>query len=260
MNLSATTGIPWMKSSNNEAIMELDQRKQLLDCIKSEIQLYDGYEDMSSEAYDNLHDVENRVNRLLRRLIGQNDLVSKADSYVGKTVWYANKDISTIHLMTIERVRFMKWTVEFIGTGVRICNGERAYQWSSFEIDNEDFKEAMENDWIVEAGPQIDNFIKKVETARNEKIRSVTEKINSEYDDLIGTLKQYASGDMKVEKTPFLGSKSGTSHKDRVMNHICQYSWSDIVRSFGSDEEKAEVGPEPVDEMDAKIVEVSDES
>lgn len=240
--------------------MKLEERKQLLDCIKSEIQLYDGYEYMSSEAFDKQHDVENRVNRLLRRLIGQDDLVSKADSYVGKTVWYATKNIATIYVINIERVRFMKWHVEFIGKGTRICYGERAYTWSSFEIDNEDFKEAMENDWIVEAGSRIDEFIKQVETARNEKIRSATEKINSEYDELIGKLKQYASGDIKVDEPSFLIRKSGTSHEDRIMDNICQYSWSDIVRSFGSDEEKAEVGPEPVDEIDEKIAEDSDES
>lgn len=231
-----------------------DEKSQQLSIIKEEIDKYTAHDNECRRVYDEQRKSEDRINRAVRILAGYASLVHKVDAFVGKKVWYCehgNTSQNRVYIMTIEKVVFEKWEVNFLGQGVEICSSEHTYRCSGFSIKNHMLQKALDEHWITEATDNAEKFIIDVIAERDAAIQANIDRIKKAYQDTVDALRKFVSGETAPEehKSLNLFSRSHT-HEDAVMDHVCQYSWSQLVRSFGTDADKATVEPEMVDVED----------
>lgn len=236
----------------------LPRQPEVIASIQREIDMYSACEDEARRAYEKEEACEDRINRAVRKLIGQADVVEKADALVGKTVWYCEggKDAFTclekaphIHILKVEKVVYKKWEVVFIGTGHEVCSPKNTYGSSGFSIRNEELGEALNAGWITENPETPTAFIEAISKACEEEVKTETEHIRSNYSETINALKGFLNGDVTPKERRIFGLPHSNAHRDQVMDHMCEISWSDLVRSFGSDEQKEKIGAADSDEV-----------
>ncbi len=228
-----------------------DEKSQQLSIINQEINKYTGHENEIHHCFDAQRKCEDRINRAVRVLAGYSDLVKKADAFVGKKVWYGehgDTSESRVYIMTIEKVIFEKWEVNFVGHGVEICSPTHTYRRSGFSIQNSMLQKAFDEHWITEATDNAEEFIKTVIAERDAAIQENIDRITKNYQNTVDALRKFISGETAPEEPISLNLCSRShSHEDTVMDHVCQYNWSQLVRSFGTDADKATVEPEMFD-------------
>lgn len=231
-----------------------DEKSQQLSIIKAEIDKYTAQDNECRRVYDEQRKSEDRINRAVRILAGYADLVKKVDAFVGKTVWFCEHGDTSenrVFIMTIEKVVFEKWEVTFVGQGVEICSPAHTFRSSGFSIKNNILQKAIDERWITEATDNAEEFIKTVIAERDAAIKEKVERITKDYQDTVDALRKFVSGETAPEEPKSLNLFSRAhSHEDTVMDHVCQYNWSQLVRSFGTDTDKATVEPEMVDVED----------
>lgn len=228
-----------------------EEKSQQLSIIKEEIDKYTAQDNECHRVYDAQRKSEDRINRAVRILAGYADLVKKVDAFVGKKVWYCehgNTSQNRVYIMTIEKVVFEKWEVTFLGQGVDICSSEHTYRCSGFSIKNDMLQKALDEHWITESTDDAKECIKEVIAERDAVIKENVDRITKAYQDTVDALRKFVSGGTSPEehKSLNLFSRAHT-HEDAVMDHVCQYSWSQLVRSFGTEADKATVEPEMFD-------------
>ena len=231
---------------------DLPRQPEVIASIQREIDIYSACEDEARRAYEKEAGCEDRINRAVRKLVGEADVVKKTDALIGKTVWYCeggkaafarHENEPRVYILKVEKVAFKKWEVAFIGTGHEICSPKHTYGSSGFSIRNEDLKEALDAGWITENPETPAAFIEAISKACEEEVRTATEHIRSYYGETINALKGFLNGEVVPEERPILGSLCSNLHQDQIMGHICEISWRDLVRTFGSDEQKEKIGP-----------------
>lgn len=228
-----------------------DEKSQQLSIIKEEIDKYTAHDNECHRVYDEQRKSEDRINRAVRILAGYADLVKKVDAFVGKKVWYCEHGDASenrVFIMTIEKVVFEKWEVTFVGQGVEICSPTNTFRMSGFSIKNDMLQTALDEHWITEATDNAEEFIKTVIAERDAAIKEKVDRITKSYQDTVDALRKFVSGETTPEEPKYtnLFSRAHT-HEDAVMDHVCQYNWSQLVRAFGTDADKATVEPEMVD-------------
>jgi len=225
-----------------------DEKSQQLSIIKEEIDKYTALDKECDRVFDEKHKSEDRINRAVRVLAGYADLVKKVDDFVGKKVWYCehgDTSESRVYIMTIEKVVFEKWEVNFLGQGVEICSPAHTYRGSGFSIKNDILQKAIDEHWITEATDNAEEFIKKVIAERDAAIKETVDRITKAYQDTVDAMRKFVSGETAPEEPKYLDLCSRAhSHEDTVMDHVCQYNWSQLVHSFGTEADKATVEPE----------------
>jgi len=228
-----------------------DEKSQQLSIIKEEIDKYTAHDNECRIMYDEQRKSEDRINRAVRILAGYADIVKKVDAFVGKKVWYCehgDPSESRAYIMTIEKVVFTKWEVTFLGQGVKICSPEHTYRCSGFSIKNNMLQKAIDEHWITEATDNAEEFIKTVIAERDAAIKENVDRITKAYQDTVDALRTFVSGETVPEEPKTLNwSSRSLTHEDAVMDHVCQYNWSKLVRSFGTDADKATIEPEMVE-------------
>ena len=228
-----------------------DEKSQQLSIIKEEIDKYTAHDNECRRVYDEQRKSEDRINRAVRILAGYADIVKKVDAFVGKKVWYCehgNTSQNRVYIMTIEKVVFEKWEVTFLGQGVEICSSEHTYGCSGFSIKNNMLQKAVDGHWITESTDNAKECIIEVIAERDAAIQANIDRITKAYQDTVDALRKFVSGETAPEEHKSLNRFSRLhAHEDAVMDHVCQYSWSQLVRSFGTDADKATVEPEMVD-------------
>jgi hypothetical protein len=238
----------------------LPRQPEVIASIQREIDAYSAYEDETRRVYAKEEECEDRINRAVRKLVGQADVVKKADAFIGKTVWYCaggsaafrrGTTESRVYILKVEKVVYKKWEVAFIGTGHEICSPKQTYASSGFSIKNVDLKEALDANWITENPETPTAFIEAITKACEEEVKLATDHIRAHYGETIDALKGFLNGEVAPKERPTLRLHRADLHQDQVMEHVCEISWSDLVRAFGSDEQKEKIGPELVDSVDA---------
>lgn len=228
-----------------------DEKSQQLSIIKEEIDKYTAHDNECHRVYDEQRKSEDRINRAVRILAGYADLVKKVDAFVGKKVWYCEHGDASenrVFIMTIEKVVFEKWEVTFVGQGVEICSPTNTFRMSGFSIKNAMLQTALDEHWITEATDNAEEFIKTVIAERDAAIKEKVDRITKSYQDTVDALRKFVSGETAPEEPKYMNLFSrAQSHEDAVMDHVCQYNWSQLVRSFGTEADKATVEPEMVD-------------
>lgn len=228
-----------------------NEKSQQLSIIKEEIDKYTAQDNECRRVYDEQRKSEDRINRAVRVLAGYADLVKKVDAFVGKKVWYCEHGDTSqnrVYIMTIEKVVFEKWEVTFLGQGVEICSSEHTYRCSGFSIKNDVLRKALDGNWITEATDNAEECLKEVIAERDAAIKEKIDRITKAYQDTVDALRKFVSGETSPEEHISLNLFSRShSHEDTVMDHVCQYSWSQLVRSFGTEADKATVEPEMFD-------------
>lgn len=228
-----------------------DEKSQQLSIIKEEIDKYTAHANECHLMYDEQRKSEDRINRAVRILAGYADLVKKVDAFVGKKVWYCEQGDASenrVFIMTIEKVVFEKWEVTFLGQGVEICSPTNTFRMSGFSIKNDMLQKAIAEHWITEATDNAEEFIKTVIAERDAAIKENADRITKDYQDTVDALRKFVSGETVPEEPKTLNRFSRAhTHEDAVMDHVCQYNWSQLVRSFGTDADKATIEPEMVD-------------
>ena len=228
-----------------------DEKSQQLYIIKEEIDKYTAHDNKCRIMYDEQRKSEDRINRAVRILAGYADLVQKVDAFVGKKVWYCEHGDTSenrVFIMTIEKVVFEKWEVTFHGQGVEICSPSDTFRLSGFSISNDMLQKAIDEHWITEATDNAEEFIKTVIAARDAAIKENVDRITKAYQGTVDALSKFVSGETVPEDPKTLNwSRRALTHEDTVMDHVCQYHWSELVRSFGTDADKATIEPEMVE-------------
>ena len=104
------------------------QAKEILEEIKEDLTTYDQTEKELNQIYRRQSTATSRLNRNIMRLQSQ-PLVYLAESFIGKTILYAddgNHPSRYTTILSIASVKWGKFQLEFIGAGTRVHGREYA--------------------------------------------------------------------------------------------------------------------------------------
>lgn len=207
---------------------------ELLNRIKANYKQYELAEAASIAAYRKESDWIDKINRDIITLFRGEDFIKLVESYVGKRIMQVD-DIGNVVFLHVDGVRFSKWDISFRGNGVRY-SGEN-FAWESHEIliKYRDLDDGALKQMAIAEDVDVAEVIRRVEEARDARIKKETDYISKRYNDTIEDIKKLTLKPTSVE--PMVTIKPDSDVPDLIC--VTEWKWSELIRRFGSDEEKA---------------------
>lgn len=173
------------------------------------------------------------------------DAVKHLEDMVGHKIQHVEKDGDVI-LLSVTSLKFEKWEVHLIGEGVRYTDRHSSplSELSYVTIKYDSLNEVLDKIKVADTAT-VEDLVAHVEKMRAAQLEEVTKKINDKYDSVIEAIRNM--------KEP----KEVVSFVDRFkpdpLHEITYFHWSDLVREFGTEEEKKALRPVPVDVVEEDI-------
>lgn len=168
---------------------------------------------------------------------------------VGHKIQHVEKDGNVI-LLSVTALKFEKWEVHLVGEGVRYTDRHSSplSELSYVTIKYDSLKDVLDKIKIADTAT-VEDLVAHVEKMRAAQLEDATKKINDKYDSVIEAIRNM--------KEP----KEVVSFADRFkpdpLHEITYFRWGDLVREFGTEEEKKALEPVPVDVVEEDISPVS---
>lgn len=223
-------------------MLSQERKSELLKGIKAELNNYHA----AKADYDKYRKGRAACIHNLKRdimcLTHGEDLVKKIEGYVGQRIMRNNDD--SVEILMVDRIDFMKWDIRFHGTGIQLYDDGRSWSSCGFDIRYEDFP--GENDMRVTPDPitlvtdaSINQIVEKLESARDAKIAKYRDEIKSKYTGIIKQIKTCGLDPEKHKKETPAKKLLRLRHEEDELYDEAGFRMSDLVRWFGSDEDKA---------------------
>lgn len=218
---------------------------ELLKEIQDGMDDYRKAADESMKGWEKQHQVEDKVIRKVLTLKKGQEFIDKVDGFVGRRIMKVDSNVG-VTIMTVENVRFEKWQIVFYGTGVTYTGSSNAWAEDRLEVKYNSIDDELQTISIAEA-VDVEEVIRRVEEAKKEAVDKAVQRISKFYDDSIETIKKLSLNPTNLQEQCYLCSRGdGTD----TLGEICQWSWRELIRDFGSEEQKAEVFCDCTDEVE----------
>lgn len=167
------------------------------------------------------------------------DAVKHLEDMVGHKIQHVEKDGDVV-LLSVTSLKFEKWEVHLIGEGVRYTDRHSSSlsELSYVAIKYDSLNEVLDKVKIADTAT-VEDLVAHVEKMRAAQLEAVTKQINDKYDGVIASIRN-----MKEPKE--VVSLADCFHLD-PLHEIAYFRWSDLVREFGTEEDKKALEPAPVD-------------
>lgn len=167
------------------------------------------------------------------------DAVKHLEDMVGHKIQYVEMDGDVI-LLSVTSIKFEKWEVNLVGEGVRYTDRHSSplSKLSYVTIKYDSLNMVLDRIKIADTAT-VEDLVAHVEKMRAAQLEEATKQINDKYDRVIESIRN-----MKEPKE--VESLADCFHPD-PLHEITYFRWSDLVREFGSEEDKKALEPAPVD-------------
>ena len=231
-------------------MLSQERKSELLKGIKAELNNYHAakadYDKYWKGREAHLHNLK----RDIMCLTHGEDLVKKIEGYVGQRIMRDYDD--SVEILMVDYIKFKKREIGFHGTGIRLDDDGRAWDDWGFDIKYEEFP--GENDTRVKPEPitlvtdaSINQIVEKLESERDAKIAKYRAEVKTKYAAIIKQIKTCCLDPEKYEKkNPAEKIQEKIQEKLLKLRHEedelydeAGFRMSDLVKWFGSDEDKA---------------------
>lgn len=223
-------------------MLSQERKSELLKGIKAELNNYHA----AKADYDKYWEGREAHIRNLKRdimcLTHGEDLVKKIEGYVGQRIMRNHDD--SVEILMVDRIEFMKWDIRFHGDGVKLYDDGHTWDSWGFDLKYEEFP--GENDKRVKPEPitlvteaSINQIVEKLESARDAKIAKYRDEVKAKYAAIIKQIKTCGIDPEKYEKKTPEEKLLKLRHEEDELYDETGFRMSDLVRWFGSDEDKA---------------------
>jgi hypothetical protein len=192
--------------------------------------------DESMKGWEKQQQVEDKVIRKVLTLTKGQEFIDKVDSFVGRRIMKVDAN-GGVTIMTVENVRFDKWEIVFYGNGVKYTGSTTAWAEDRLEVKYNSVDDELKTISIAES-VDVEEVIRRVEEAKKEAVDKAVQRISQFYDDSIETIKKLSLNPTNLREDTHMCSRGDGTDK---LGEICQWSWRELIRDFGTDEQKAEV-------------------
>ena len=207
---------------------------EILNRIKANYKQYELADAASNEAYHKETEWIDKINRDIITLFHGEDFVKLVDSYIGKRIMQVD-DSGNVVFLHVDDVKYSKWDIAFRGNGVRYSGENVAWEEHEILIKYSDLDDGALKQIVVAEDVDIAEVISRVEEARDARIKKATDDISKRYNGTIEDIKKLTLKPKEVE--PMVTIKPDSDVPDLIC--VTEWKWSELIRRFGSDEEKA---------------------
>jgi hypothetical protein len=207
---------------------------EILNRIKANYKQYELAEAASNDAYRKEADWIDKINRDIITLFRGEDFIKLVESYVGKRIMQVD-DSGNVIFLHVDGVKFSKWDISFRGNGVRYSGENVAWQENEILIKYSDLDDGALKQINIAEDVDVAEVISRVEEARDARIKKETDYISKRYNGTIEDIKKLTLKPKEVE--PMVTIKPDSDVPDLIC--VTEWKWSELIRRFGSDEEKA---------------------
>lgn len=207
---------------------------ELLNRIKTNYKQYEIAEAASHEAFRKEGDWIDKINRDIIALFHGEDLIKLVESYVGKRIMHV-KDSGAVSFLQVDGVKFSKWEISFRGNGVRYAGENIAWEEHEILIKYSDIDQGALNHLAIADDVDVEEVIRRVEEARDARIKQEIDYLSKRYNDTIEDIKKLTLKPKAVE--PMVTFKKDSVVPDLI--GVTEWTWRELISRFGSDEEKA---------------------
>ena len=167
------------------------------------------------------------------------DAVKHLEDMVGHKIQHVEKDGDVI-LLSVTSLKFEKWEVNLVGEGVRYTDRHSSplSKLSYVTIKYDSLNEVLGRIKVADTAT-VEDLVAHVEKMRAAQLEKATKQINDKYDSVIDAIRN-----MKEPKE--VVSLADRFHPD-PLSEITYFRWSDLVREFGTEEDKKALELAPVD-------------
>ncbi len=221
---------------------------ELLKKVRDGLARYNEARKVTHNDWNNEAKIVDELNHTLWKAILP-DAVKNLEDMVGHKIQHVEKDGDVI-LLSVTSLKFEKWEVHLIGEGVRYTDRHSSplSDLSYVTIKYDSLKDVLDKIKIADTAT-VEDLVSHVEKMRAAQLEDATKKINDKYDSVIEAIRNM--------KEP----KEVVSFVDRFkpdpLHEITYFRWGDLVREFGTEEEKKALEPVPVDVVEEDISPVS---
>lgn len=223
-------------------MLSQERKSELLKGIKAELNNYHAakadYDKYRKGREAHIHNLK----RDIMCLTHGEDMVKKIEGYVGQRIMRNNDD--SVEILMVDRIDFMKWDIRFHGDGITLCDDGHTWKSWGFDIRYEEFP--GENDKSVKPEPitlvtdaSINQIVEKLESERDAKIAKYRDEVKAKYAGIIKQIKTCGLDPEKCEKKTPREKLRKLRHEEDELYDETGFRMSDLVRWFGSDEDKA---------------------
>lgn len=223
-------------------MLSQERKSELLKGIKAELNNYHAakadYDKYRKGREAHIHNLK----RDIMCLTHGEDMVKKIEGYVGQRIMRNNDD--SVEILMVDRIDFMKWDIRFHGDGITLCDDGHTWKSWGFDIRYEEFP--GENDKRVKPEPitlvtdaSINQIVEKLESERDAKIAKYRDEVKAKYAGIIKQIKTCGLDPEKCEKKTPREKLRKLRHEEDELYDETGFRMSDLVRWFGSDEDKA---------------------
>lgn len=243
-------------------MLSQERKSELLKLIKDEFNQFHELGDTLSECRSQREAHIHNLKRSIMCLTHGEDKVKEIESLVGKFIIY-NHDGGAAFIL-VNRITFNKWTINFDGNGISITDDGRARAMRGIDVHYSEFpSEAVSESKAnpITAVTDIDVIIRNVERIRDKKIADERDRVTAEYAEIIYKIRTCGldpkkfndKGDSKEPDKSAMDKihKILMRQVDDEMYSETEFRMSDLIRWFGSDEDKAEYKEEMGEVEDA---------
>lgn len=223
-------------------MLSQERKSELLKDIKDELNNYHAAKAEYDKYWKGREAHIHNLKRGIMCLTHGEDVVKKIEGYVGQRIM--RNDDNSIEILMVDRIDFMKWEIRFHGDGIRLYDDGRAWTAWGFDIKYEEFP--GENDTRVMPEPitlvteaSISQIVEKLESARDAKIAKYRDEVKTKYDNIIKQIKTCGLDPDKYKKETTAEKLLKLHHAEDELYDEAGFRMSDLVRWFGSDEDKA---------------------
>ena len=208
-------------------MLSQERKSELLKGIKAELNNYHAAKADYDKYWKGREAHIHNLKRDIMCLTHGEDLVKKIEGYVGQRIMRDYDD--SVEILMVDRIDFMKWDIRFHGDGIKLYDDGRTWDSWGFDLKYEEFP--GENDKRVKPEP--------ITLVTEAKIAKYRDEVKSKYAAIIKQIKTCGLDPEKYEKQTPEEKLLKLRHEEDELYDETGFRMSDLVRWFGSDEDKA---------------------
>lgn len=198
------------------------------------------YNEARNTTFNDMHKAEkiaDEINRDLWRALLP-DAVKHLESMVGHKIQHIEKDGDVI-ILSVKSLKFEKWEVNLVGEGVRYTDRHSSplSGLSCVTIKYDSLKKVPEMIKVADTST-VEDLVAHVEKMRAAQLEEATKKINDKYDKAVESIRNM--------KEPEEAEDFTSRFHPEPLHEITYFRWGDLVREFGTEEDKKGLDPAPV--------------
>ena len=235
--------------------MQTQERKsELLKYIKNELAGFGEIQKKQRSVWDKRAEHVHNLKHAIMCLTHGDEKVKEIDSWIGQKI--LRNDGDYLEIVQVERIQFEKWVIRFIGNGIRLYKSGQSCHCYGMDVHYEDFASPYDGDHKEDAvklatDMAISQIVRDLEAKRDADIAKYHDKVMQEYGSIIEQITKHGTDPDKYEKDE--DKHSFCFRNPDQLYEETGVRMSDLVRWFGSNEDKIEMcanDQEPVDVCD----------